>query len=479
MSLLSRINLSRKNVIVFPDLLETKYIELDNEKTDLDTIHIKNFGSIKANFQPFAFLEAYDSFEETLQNEVVPYIKKRLDLNFLDNITLVIPSLYNVFNWITIPMKANIDIPKSLLAKMEPLLPHHINEWIISFNNYLNTDKNNILTTSILKGAVIGAKRAFKKRGLKLRHIQPADFSLERILSKYNKGEYDNEEQKYKNICVINMEDESTNISLCQNGLVKLIRIINVGEEKLIKTLMSQLNYTWNESKKVLFNKKIFLKDHPEEQNQVRTYNILRPILGELIKETYNACDGYLARFKEFKIHEIIFCGNASNIMNFGNYIQSNLNIPVKHLSDIITVKKNNKDLEENIINSFACALGACYTSKLDYLGNNITFLKEDSEFKKKAKSIFERIKHEFSGKSGYIIIQRTGNNYSFYLCKKYKLINNGRFVKLFNIIDPIVLPEDIINEREVSNILPIRNFKEIKGNIKPYLHDKGMYFNV
>jgi hypothetical protein len=97
----------------------------------------------------------------------------------------------------------------------------------------------------------------------------------------------------------------------------------------------------------------------PTKQNKNDIHNIIKPAFGDLIKSIYNSVDQYLARFREFKIHEILLSGGCGSFKNLDAALQANLNTKTILGTDITRMSSKDGKLPEEDKHLYTSAVGA------------------------------------------------------------------------------------------------------------------------
>jgi type IV pilus assembly protein PilM len=283
----------------------------------------------------------------------VKHMLENLALDCSDCI-IAVPDLMVVVNWLSIPQKVGIDMHSTVKLKLEPLLPHEVDKWFIDHQVVDDSEKNNVITEAILQDTLLAVGGLVQELGYNPIIVDGCFFNVLNLFHDY----LVDPENKEKNIAILTMGNESTTVSVFREGVLKIMRNISVGGGKFTKTLMSQLNVTLEEAEKLKREGVFFLADSLSEQNKVKNYNIIKPVFGELIKELYNSFDAYLARFREFKINEIIMTGGTANFRNVNLAIEQHLNIPIKKAEEIIQVESF-QELTPDDFNIISTAVGS------------------------------------------------------------------------------------------------------------------------
>lgn len=439
----------KKQVIVYPDLMSTKAILVDLKDAGEKGVRVLDSIVVEPDLEmkPFSLIEEPEPNAEIVQNSILPEIKKTFKLHSGDKATVVIPDLYNVINWLTLPdvdaHKLSMNLSDLVLNKTEPLLPHELDRWFVSYYGYADREKNNYLVSAILKVALSSIKRAFRKNRLDVVSFQPATLALDDLVSRYSVGselqEDDAVKKRAENIAVVHIGEESTTILAYRGGELHFARVVSFGQKKFINTLIKQMNLDAKEAKSFLYEAVIFENAPAIDQNKNKNYNTIKPVFGELIKELYESLTAYLARHREFKMNALLVCGPVSTVPNIGVAIENRLNIPTKPLSqlcyqDDAPVFCNSAGVSPKFINEFAVLLGACFRNEWDYLGKNTVFTGRDpyssdfgiavKDLKKKISGVLKHLSPspkpvapKLVDNSGYVVEEKDGHKH---ICRDY-----------------------------------------------------------
>ncbi|PKK90496.1 MAG: hypothetical protein CVV64_09025 [Candidatus Wallbacteria bacterium HGW-Wallbacteria-1] len=271
-------------------------------------------------------------------------------------VIITVPDLLIVVNWLSIPVTAlQEDLNATVRLKLEPMLPQDIDKWFISQQVINDTETSNVICEAMLADSCLGFGGTIQKVGFIPTVIDGSFFNLVNVFHDYLVSE----ENKTKNIAIVLFGNECATVSVYKNGEPKTLRNIGIGGGKFTKTLISQLSITKEEAEEMKKNEEFFLAENIGDQNKIKNYNVIKPVFGELIKELYNSFDSYLAKFREFKIDEIILTGGGANFGNIEYNIQYHLNIPVKKGEAIVNISTPDGPMSARDFNSCSTAIGA------------------------------------------------------------------------------------------------------------------------
>lgn len=271
-------------------------------------------------------------------------------------VVISVTDLLIVVNWLSIPVNAiQEDLNATVKLKLEPMLPQDIEKWFISQQVINDTETSNVICESMLADSCLGFGGILQRAGFVPVIIDGSFFNMVNVFHDYLSAE----ENKTKNIAMVLFGNECTTVSVYKNGEPKTLRNISIGGGKFTKTLVSQLSITKEEAENLKRAGEFFLEENAAEQNKVKNYNVIKPVFGDLIKELYNSFDSYLAKFREFKIDEIIMTGGGANFKNVEKAIQYHLNIPIKRGDSLVSVMYDGMKIQGEDFNSCATAIGS------------------------------------------------------------------------------------------------------------------------
>lgn len=269
---------------------------------------------------------------------------------------ITIPDTLVVINWITMPVKSKDAIEKSVAPSLAPLLPLEIDRWYYDWQTIeISKKQTTIISEAILKNNLEEFGNLVTDAGLIPCGLDSTFFNLMNVYHDYL-TKADNEK---KNICLVYMGHQATTVAFFKGGLLKSSRVIQSGGMHFTSLIMEKRNLSDEDAEKQKFEQEVFVRDNPDKQNKNEIYNIIKPAFGDLIKSIYNSVDQYLARFREFKIHEIILSGGCGAFKNLDAALQANLNTKTILGTDLTKVSSKDGKLTEDERHLFTCAIGS------------------------------------------------------------------------------------------------------------------------
>jgi len=269
---------------------------------------------------------------------------------------LMIPDYMVVVNWLNMPVKAKDAIEKSIPTTLSPLLPLELDKWFYDYQIVEDSKKQTtVIVQAILKTNLFDLGDLVANAGLNVMTIDSTFFNLMNLLHPY----ISDPEIEKKNIAVVYLGAEATSIAFIKEGIIKSSRSIPIGGSAFTKLIMEAKRVDETAAEKIKKEEEIFVKDNPDKQNKVELYNIIKPSFGELVKGIYNSIDQYLARFREFKIHEIVLCGGTSTFRNINVAMQLHLNTKTTMLAELVKINSGGRTpMTEDEKCIMQCAVG-------------------------------------------------------------------------------------------------------------------------
>lgn len=236
---------------------------------------------------------------------------------------VTIPDNLVVINWLTMPVKAKEAVDKSIATTLSPLLPLELERWFWDYQIVeVSKKQTTVIAEAMMKTNLEDIGNLISEVGLIPAGVDSTYFNLVNLYHEYLEKK-DNEK---KNICIIYHGHQATTVAFYKAGLVKATRVIQIGGMHFTNLIKEKSQLNDEDAEKVKFEQEVFIKENPDKQNKNEIYNAIKPAFGDLIKGIYNSVDQYLARFREFKINEIILAGGGAAFANIEASLQANLN---------------------------------------------------------------------------------------------------------------------------------------------------------
>jgi type IV pilus assembly protein PilM len=269
---------------------------------------------------------------------------------------VTIPDNLVVVNWMTMPVKSKEAVDKSIASTLSPLLPLELDRWFYDYQILeVSKKQTTVIAQAIMKTNLEDVGNVISEMGLIPAGIDSTFFNLINLYHNYLIAK-DNEK---KNVCIIYHGHQATTVAFFKGGILKASRIIQIGGLHFTNLIKEKNNLSDEEADKMKLEHDVFVADNPDLQNKNEIYNTIKPAFGDLIKGIYNSVDQYLARFREFKINEIILTGGGAAFRNIESALQANLNTKTVLGTEMTPIVSTDGRLTTGEALVLSCAVGS------------------------------------------------------------------------------------------------------------------------
>jgi Tfp pilus assembly PilM family ATPase len=267
-----------------------------------------------------------------------------------------------------IPNKA-VDEEKHELAKQEigALLPPDSDSsaWCIEKRNIGDLHANSlVLLAAIQRGNVLSVGTEVQTRGP---NPVCVDMGLLNAINVFHDYLISSENLE-KNIGILNFGHTASSVAIFKQGKLTTVHTRTIGADASM--LVGGKNFTdkikehfklsEDEAEEYKKNEVFFLPEFVPEQDKIANYQVIKPVFGELVRGVFTITEHYVARFREFKVDEVIITGGGANFSNIDIVLGGHLNTQVKQGADIVSiVDAENNELSADEKNILTPAIGA------------------------------------------------------------------------------------------------------------------------
>lgn len=280
------------------------------------------------------------------------------------NILLMFPDFAFTMNMVTVPAKAS-DEERAEMVKEEivTLLPPEANpaEWIIRQVQLGQLHANFLVYVAGIR------ERNLLFIGTECQNLGPnpivVDMAILNALNVFH-DYLAAPENMDKNIAVLNFGHQASSMAIYKQGKLTTLhtKVIGTGKEQNLlvggkaftRKIMEHFKLSEDEAEEYKKNEVFFLPEFVPEQDKIANYQVIKPIFGELVKGLFTITEHYVARFREFKVDEVILTGGGANFSNIDVVLGGHLNTVVRQGADMVSiVDGSNNELsaaEKNIL---------------------------------------------------------------------------------------------------------------------------------
>lgn len=142
-------------------------------------------------------------------------------------------------------------------------------------------------------------------------------------------------------LAIINLGASSSTINIFKAGTLRHNRTISVAGNSFTKSIGQSLNLSFEEAEKIKKDKGVIRVEKdatPVAPTSMRIFNVIIPVLNELITEVQRSFDYYRSRYRGETLDLILLSGGTACFKNIGPYMANELGIqtqivnPVKNM---------------------------------------------------------------------------------------------------------------------------------------------------
>lgn len=157
-------------------------------------------------------------------------------------------------------------------------------------------------------------------------------------------------------IALINLGASSSSINIFKNGMLRHNRTITVAGNSFTKAIGQSLNLSFEEAEKIKKDKGVIRVEKdatPVAPTTMRIFNVIIPVLKELVTEIQRSFDYYRTRYKGESVDLVVLSGGTAKFKNIEVYLSNELGIacevaqPFRNISIQNVEGMTPEDLEE------------------------------------------------------------------------------------------------------------------------------------
>ncbi len=291
--------------------------------------------------------DVYKNGEISDMDQLVYLLRKSLDENKITqaDVNCIINSTNVILREITMP-KVDEDQIKSILKyQLEDYIPINPEEYIVNFmilgtTFEDGTDKLNILLIGVPKVLVESHLNLIKNMGLRPAVLDYQGNAINKLI--YFGEVINNSYPTESPIACIEWGYENTNLTITQQGVIKVSRVIELGAKYLSQQIMRNND---NFSEKEILEKLFSIKDLDEDLSSIsedyRFLEITKEGLDECLSRVEMVFRYYRTRGLGNEISLIVIHGLLAEMEGIDNHISNFFGIPCVKLNSVNKVKFN------------------------------------------------------------------------------------------------------------------------------------------
>jgi len=297
-----------------------KLVELEKKE---ERYSLKNYAiySLREYFKKRGQKDSF-KFVNLSNEEAAKIIKRAINYAKIESrYTCLSVPVYSSFSIIIdFPMMSEKEIASSISFEAKKYIPIPISEvvldWsIINKQEQKQSSKQKILLVAVPKKTINNYKKIISLAGLKLRAIEEETFSLSRSLMGNDKTL----------TLLIDAGFRSINVSIIDNGYIKMTNNLEMGGIKINEAIAQQMNISVEKAEEM----KIRLSNNElSDAQNIRLREIINSALRVIIIEIKKIINTYQVKYNK-KVEKCILTGGGFELVGFIDYFNKELSLDI------------------------------------------------------------------------------------------------------------------------------------------------------
>lgn len=280
-----------------------------------------------------------------------------------NNCVLSVPETAVFSRLLTLPKVKDEEIEQTIHWALKPLVPIPLEDVNVS---YLQIDEKVLEGNTFVNWYVVAAPKqlitkyvqVMEKAKLNLLAVETEALALTRMI------QYNYAADIKKDVMILDLGAESTNVVLARNGVVIFSQSISTGSNALTKVIAADFGLDMVQAEKYKLS---FGMDFSQGEGKIA--KSMEPILQILLGEINRTLAYYKEKIGGENISSIFLTGGGSNLIKFDEYLTQKLGTQALVADPIKNVDMDNKKREElahTNIRSFNVAIGLALKGTLE-----------------------------------------------------------------------------------------------------------------
>jgi len=138
------------------------------------------------------------------------------------------------------------------------------------------------------------------------------------------------QEELGRTFALINMGAATTSISIFKAGTLRHCRTVSVAGNRFTQAIGQALNLSFDEAEQIKKEKGVIKVDsdpNPLPPTAMRIFNVIDPVLNELVTEVSRSFDYYRSRYRGEALESVILSGGTARFKNLDAYLSAKLGV--------------------------------------------------------------------------------------------------------------------------------------------------------
>jgi type IV pilus assembly protein PilM len=274
------------------------------------------------------------------------------------SITLACPEM--VIRTVDVPKMKQKEIQNVVKYEAEQFIPGNSDEYIVDYKilGEIKENQNDlfkVLIVAVPSGIIQNYIELLENLSINPRAIDFFSNSTCRFLNNFLR------DVKDKNYVLIDVGASNTIITIAEQGVPVLTRLVQIGSEEIARTIANSFNLTLEDGEKYMktHGRVFFDNEQPEDKFLWEMMTSIMPTVELLLKNIFQSVEFYKSKTQK-SIETVLMTGGGSYLKHIDKYFAQQLSMNILPLKGIFPVKMKN-NIPEDIINLFCNVLGLAF----------------------------------------------------------------------------------------------------------------------
>lgn len=166
---------------------------------------------------------------------------------------------------------------------------------------------------------------------IKMAGVEPLAIDLEPFALARSAQMVLNDVISHQTVALINLGASTSSINIFKEGILRHNRTITTAGNSFTKAIGQSLNLSFEEAEKIKKEKGVIRVEKdatPVAPTTMRIFNVIIPVLTDLVTEIQRSFDFYRARYRGESVDLILLSGGSAKFKNIDAYISNELGVP-------------------------------------------------------------------------------------------------------------------------------------------------------
>ena len=139
------------------------------------------------------------------------------------------------------------------------------------------------------------------------------------------------DELAHQTIALINLGASSSSINIFKEGVLRHNRTITTAGNSFTRAIGQSLNLSFEEAEKLKIEKGVIRVEKdatPVAPTTMRIFNVIMPVLSELVTEIQRSFDYYRSRYRGESVDLCVLSGGTAKFKNIDQFVSNELGVP-------------------------------------------------------------------------------------------------------------------------------------------------------